>query len=128
MRIRRHQKGVTLLELIIGLILFGIIALGFTQALVPSLQLMVDRSDAPEDWLHQARSCAESIVAAGQVEENECSNVCSSADNCDSSQIACVAVIDTRDVDGDEHEYCRISITAPDNEDIDDIILGLPVI
>lgn len=127
MRIFRDQKGVTLLELVIGLVLFGIIALGFTQALMPSLRLMVERSDVPEDWLHNARSCAESIIAQRQVEEDQCSSLCGNAANCDSLQIQCVSDVDTREVDDVEHEYCRINISAPDNDELDDIILGLRI-
>ena len=124
MRIFREQKGVTLLELIIGLVLFGIIALGFTKALVPSLQLMFEHSDAQEDWLHQARSCAEALVAEGGVGANECNNFCNNVAHCNNSLISCNAVPDP-DPDPDP-VYCQITISAANNNNRD-IVFRLPI-
>ncbi len=124
MKMYKDQKGVTLLELIVGLVLFGIIAAGFTTALVPSLQNMIERSQQPEDWLHEARSCAESIIRDceegdicnddRELEENQCDSIsCNSID------------IETDIKTEDDNSFCQIKIKSPDNMENKDIVLHL---
>ena len=113
MRTWKHQKGVTLLELVIGLVLFGIIAWGFTGAIIPSLKNMTQRSEAPEDWLHEARSEAEKIIQEyGTGGVSDCDNLC--------NKIECI--YNTPDDD-----TCKVTIPSPENAEYKGIVLLLPI-
>ncbi|ACV69284.1 type IV pilus modification PilV family protein [Desulfohalobium retbaense] len=117
MRTWKYQKGVTLLELVIGLVLFGIIAWGFTAAILPSLKNMTQRSEAPEEWLHAARSEMEEIIH--ECDQGVNGSICNknaevtNATICDNDHIS----------DG----YCEIIRSGSPNDDYGDIILRLPL-
>lgn len=94
---KRSQNGLTLLEIVLGLALLGIAVLGLTLAVVPGLKSLSTRSEAPQDWLHAARSTMERIIhrceqgssasdaiCTDQAEVTDCPKLCREFDvqNC----------------------------------------------
>ena len=132
MRTWKHQKGVTLLELVIGLVLFGIIALGFTKAIIPSLKNMTQRSEAPEEWMHKARSKMEKIIYSCDQGEDASNAIC----NDNGNVTDCNTLCDKFDLDSNSCEtepddenatpYCQVTIEGLSGLDQGDMVLRLP--
>jgi len=118
-----NSKGLTLLELIAVLVIFSLVALGMI-ALTPAIQQMGQHSDQPEEWLHQARSCAEAVIARGDennsLDTTECEDLCGELeeyceDMCES---------DPDDESDPDISYCRIVISG--DQDYESIVIFLP--
>jgi len=111
-----NSNGLTLLELIAVLVIFSLVALGMV-ALTPTIQQMGQHSDQPEEWLHEARSCAEELISLGSVddcEDNWLTNELDKLNNCDQDSIEYTP----------NDDYCQLEITG--GQDYETIVIRLP--
>lgn len=109
------SNGVTLIEFIAALVVFSLLALGLI-ALTPAIQQMGQHSDQPEQWLHQARSCAEELVSLAAVDEGNC--------DYDSLSDDLVYCDPDSSVFNSNNNYCQIEIIG--DQDYETIVIRLP--
>ncbi|MBK1735704.1 hypothetical protein CKO15_10500 [Halorhodospira abdelmalekii] len=133
MHLKTAQTGATFIELIVAIVVIGVVTVGFSAALINSFQLMAQHSYDPEEWLHEARSCAERIIKeygagidgevfdcntdAGENSETIASSVSA---HCKPESLKLAVTI------SNDNDYCKIAI-SDNSESIVPIILHIPI-